>query len=556
MAKGSYVGQIQIGDNTYPIGSILYGTCTTAAATAAKTVNDNNLTTSTFTNDNLTTGVTIHIKFTYSNTVSNPTLKIGGADAKSIMRYGTTTVSTSAATSWQAGAIVSFTYDGTNWVMNTGIDSNTTYTAASNTPSAIATTGAVGTATTYARGDHVHAISVATGDAAGQVKIADTNISVNGWSSKANLASPEFTGTPKAPTASAGTNTTQIATTAFVTTAISNSFAANDAMQFKGVIDGGSTGDYGALTSAANAGDTYKIATAGKINGVAVEVGDMIICTVDNTAAATTSNYETIAANWAVIQTNIDGAVTGPDSSTNNNLVLFNGATGKIIKDSGVTLNSSSGSTTKWLTEKGTWTTPTASNIGLGNVTNAAQITKGTFTQAYQIMYSTAASAPAVLNPNTDSTKKFLSMTGANSAGAAPTWSAVSKSDVGLGDVENIKLSTWIGSENITTLGTVATGTWSAATIAVNNGGTGKTSWTQWGVLYASATTTLANTGAGTSGQLLKSNGSSAPSWSTFSAGALPALNGSNSSASVSNGTLTLTNSSLTLNRGSLPSFS
>ena len=35
-----------------------------------------------------------------------------------------------------------------------------------------------------------------------------------------NLASPTFTGTPAAPTASAGTNTTQLATTAFVTTAI------------------------------------------------------------------------------------------------------------------------------------------------------------------------------------------------------------------------------------------------------------------------------------------------------------------------------------------------
>ena len=38
---------------------------------------------------------------------------------------------------------------------------------------------------------------------------------------KANIASPTFTGTPKAPTAAAGTNTTQIATTAFVTAAVS-----------------------------------------------------------------------------------------------------------------------------------------------------------------------------------------------------------------------------------------------------------------------------------------------------------------------------------------------
>ena len=36
----------------------------------------------------------------------------------------------------------------------------------------------------------------------------------------APLASPVFTGTPTAPTATVGTNTTQIATTAFVKTAV------------------------------------------------------------------------------------------------------------------------------------------------------------------------------------------------------------------------------------------------------------------------------------------------------------------------------------------------
>ena len=39
---------------------------------------------------------------------------------------------------------------------------------------------------------------------------------------KANIAGPTFTGTPAAPTASAATNTTQIATTAFVRTEVSN----------------------------------------------------------------------------------------------------------------------------------------------------------------------------------------------------------------------------------------------------------------------------------------------------------------------------------------------
>lgn len=101
----------------------------------------------------------------------------------------------------------------------------------------------------------------------------------------------------------------------------------------------------------------------------------------------------------------------------------------------------------------------------------------------------------------------------APTSAGAPTWRALTNADVGLGNVENTKLSTWTGSTNITTLGTIGTGTWNATTIAVNKGGTGKTSWTQWGVLYASAGTTLANTTAGTAGYLLQGNGAAAPSW-------------------------------------------
>lgn len=51
-------------------------------------------------------------------------------------------------------------------------------------------------------------------------------------------------------------------------------------------------------------------------------------------------------------------------------------------------------------------------------------------------------------------------------------------------------------------------------TLAVGNGGTGKTSWTQYGLVYASASTTLASLGVGTSGQVLSSKGSTgAPEW-------------------------------------------
>jgi len=44
--------------------------------------------------------------------------------------------------------------------------------------------------------------------------------------------------------------------------------------------------------------------------------------------------------------------------------------------------------------------------------------------------------------------------------------SGVTASDIGLGNVENVALSTWAGSANLTTLGTVTGGTWNGAVIA------------------------------------------------------------------------------------------
>jgi hypothetical protein len=136
--------------------------------------------------------------------------------------------------------------------------------------------------------------------------------------SYALLASPTFTGTPAAPTAGAGTNTTQIATTAYVVAEILARLASNDAMLYKGAIDASSNPNY----PAGDAGDTYRISVAGKIGGASgpnVEVGDMIILHVDGSAAGTQA---AVGANWDIIQTNIDGAVTvdGVQTLTNKTL--------------------------------------------------------------------------------------------------------------------------------------------------------------------------------------------------------------------------------------------
>lgn len=65
-------------------------------------------------------------------------------------------------------------------------------------------------------------ISVTVADDSHNHVVSNIDGLQNTLNAKAALASPTFTGTPKAPTASAGTNTTQIATTAFVTTAVAN----------------------------------------------------------------------------------------------------------------------------------------------------------------------------------------------------------------------------------------------------------------------------------------------------------------------------------------------
>ena len=52
---------------------------------------------------------------------------------------------------------------------------------------------------------------------------------------------------------------------------------------------------------------------------------------------------------------------------------------------------------------------------------------------------------------------------------------STAKTNLSLNNVENTALSTWAGGSNITTLGTVATGTWSATAIALTKGGTGAT---------------------------------------------------------------------------------
>ena len=83
------------------------------------------------------------------------------------------------------------------------------------------------------------------------------------------------------------------------------------------------------------AGQTWRVAEDGTYAGEECEIGDLIICLKDY-AQGTASD-----ADFMIIQANIDGAVTSvSDAVTDGNIVLFNGTTGKVIKDSTVSIAS------------------------------------------------------------------------------------------------------------------------------------------------------------------------------------------------------------------------
>ena len=97
-----------------------FGTCSTAADTAAKTVS---ITTGTF---SLEAGARVSVKFSNANTASTPTLNVASKGAKNIFHKGVQ-ITTGGNKALLAG-VCDFIYDGTQWhLVGNYIDTTTTY---------------------------------------------------------------------------------------------------------------------------------------------------------------------------------------------------------------------------------------------------------------------------------------------------------------------------------------------------------------------------------------------------------------------------------------------
>lgn len=254
-------------------------------------------------------------------------------------------------------------------------------------------------------------------------------------SDKAELASPTFTGTPAAPTATVGTNTTQVATTAFV-----NAEIANDAPTKTGT---GASGTWG-ISISGNAATATSATTA---------------------SSATTTNQIG----------GIGFRNTGSNSAVNADTLDSNGVTYYTAGVPNFTGNATDGAlySQAW---SSSWQHQIAGDYRSGQIALRGK-NNGTF-QSWRTVLDSS-----------NYTSYSPSLTG---SGASGTW-AISIS----GDAASVDGKSF--------------GTFTAA----------------GGVAYATDTSTLAATAAGTSGQVLQSNGASAPSWVTPSgipAGAVAAF--------------------------------
>lgn len=407
----TYIGKIQIGNgNNIPIASTLFGVCATQASATAKQVTLDDF-------DAATPGVTIHVKFSNGNTASNITMTVGGV-ARAFTVSGNCLCS--------ANEVLSFTLDSMNsptdqslWVWR--VNTNAAY-GATTAPSAIGTTAAIGDSDKFARENHVHNIVVATGNTNGQIIIAGQSVSVAGLgdaaytNASAYATATQGTLADNAMPKSGGTftgsvilngapvNNLEAATKAYVDTEISNALTGTaDAMVFKGTL--GAAAQNPTITSVPtnsySIGDTYRVVTADTYLGERCEVGDLIIAIKKGPATGTT----VITTDWTIAQGNIDGAVIGPATATvGDNVALFDGTTGKLIKDSGKTLGKSVPSdavftdTTYTITNGTAYTSHTITGENGSSI--LASVSLGVLTLAEGIKFTTGA-VSASLNPTT-----------------------------------------------------------------------------------------------------------------------------------------------------------
>ena len=229
--------------------TLFTGYCDTAASTNAKVVTLDDATG--FPSTSMT-GVKVAVRFKYGHTgIGYPTLNVysSGAHRVAIAKDATTYSTLADDVRWGPYETLIFTYNGEYWVRGT------------------------------ASSMKVYTIEDALND-------------------KAPTDSPALSGTPTAPTAAPGTNTLQVATTAFVNKAISD--AVTGVASFKGVVNSGT--DISGLQTYTT-GEYWVVGTAGSYVNQYCEAGDFIYCISDYSSAYSSDDFSVVQNNTTALTT-------------------------------------------------------------------------------------------------------------------------------------------------------------------------------------------------------------------------------------------------------------
>lgn len=223
---------------------------------------------------------------------------------------------------------------------------------------------------------------------------------------------------------------------------------------------------------------------------------------------------------------------TGLTSGTSGGIPYFSSnttiASSAALTANAIVLGGGAGVTPATLGSLGTTTTvlhgnaagaPTFAAVSLtADVTGVLPETRGGTNQStYTLgdtLYASGANTLSKLAGNTTATIKYLAQTGTGTISAAPAWTTISGSDItgaALTKVDDTNVTLTLGGTPTTALLRAASLTlgWSGQ-LAVGRGGTGLGSGTSGGLLYFSASNTIASSAALTVNQIMVGGGAGA----------------------------------------------